>query len=37
MKQIKPNIVNIYLKTVAVPTIEAYFAISKIKKFAIFE
>ena len=37
MEQIKPNIVNIYLKTAALPPIEAYLAISEIKKSAIFE
>ena len=37
MEQIKPNIVNIYLKAASVPPIEAYFAISKIEKSAFFE
>ena len=31
MEQIKPNILNIYLKTVALPPIEAFLAISKIE------
>ena len=37
MEQIKPNIVNIYLKTAALPSIEAYLVISKSEKSAIFE
>ena len=37
MEQIKPNTLNIYLKTAPLPQIEAYLAISKIKKIAIFE
>ena len=37
MEQIKPNIVNIYLKTAAPLPIEAYLAISKSEKSAIFE
>ena len=32
----KPNIVNIYLKTAVLRPIEAYLAISKIEKSAIF-
>ena len=37
MEQIKPNIVNICLKTAAMPPIEAYLVISKIEKSATFE
>ena len=37
MEQTKPNILIIYLKTAALPPIEAYFDISKIEKAAIFE
>ena len=32
MEQIKPNLVNIYLKTAALPPIKAYFDISKKSK-----
>ena len=37
MEQIKPSILNIYLKTVALPPIEAYLAILNIEKSTIFE
>ena len=37
MEQIKPNILNIYLKTAALPSIEAYLAILKVEKSTIFE
>ena len=37
MEQVKPNIVSIYLKTAALPPIEAYLAITKSEKSAIFE
>ena len=37
MEQIKPNIVNIYLKSAALPPIQAYLAISKLEKPTIFE
>ena len=37
MEQIKPNILIIYLKTAALPPIEANLDISKIEKTAIFE
>ena len=37
MEQTIPNIVIIYLKTAALPTIEAYLDISKIEKATIFE
>ena len=37
MEQIKPNILNIYLKTAALPLTEAYLDSSKIEKSAIFE
>ena len=37
MEQIKPNIVNIYLKTAALPPIEASLLLQKVRKSAIFE